>query len=282
MAWFFGKKKTPDLAALEEELLQNKVRLSTGLKRKLKLLDFEQSWVLVGNLLPQVDKAQMRSIVRFLFTDELWELEAKLVVRKDLEQAIFCLHYLPHKEVVSLLVDLLAHLEKRIQLLAAGALQNHTPRLVVPEIIERLLKSEIPAARAGEVLLTMGYLGQDALLEAYGWAEPQVKAQILELLTLGQNPKCEPFLAEALQSEEPLLRKAALEAVSVFLFRDLWPQVAACLVDCSWPLQVKSIKLLTKLGIREAGEMVRPFLQNEDPWVRKVAATYFEVLALGR
>ncbi len=278
MVWLFSRKKIPELSVLEQELLTGSVKLPQSLKRKLKLLDFEQGWDLTKRTIPQLDKIKTRSLVRLLFADETAEILVRLKNRQDVKHAILCLQYLPSREAVGALVNLLSHQDKTMQLLAAGALKNHTPRLVVPCLIDNLLKSEVPPARAGEVLLAMGYLAQDALLEAYGWAEPQIKAQILELLTLSRNPKCEPFLGSALQSGEPFLRKAALQAVSVFLFRDLWSEVALCLADPCWPIKVKSLEVLTKFRAVEALEMVRPLLADEDPWVRKAAATYFEVL----
>jgi HEAT repeat protein len=281
VAWFFRKTKIPELSVLEEEVLASSEKFSKSLKRKIKLLDFGQSWELTKKILPQVDKTKARSLVRLLFSDQTAEVVKQLEHWQEVNHAILCLEYLPSRETVEVLVELLSHQDKTIQLISAGALKNHTPRLVVPCLIDKLLKGEAPPARAGEVLLAMGYLAQDALLEAYGWAEPQIKAQILELLTISHNPKCQSFLGPALRSGEPLLRKAALQAVSVFLLRDLWSEVALCLTDPVWSIRVKSLEVLTKFRAVEALEMVRPLLEDEDPWVRKTAATCLEVLETG-
>jgi HEAT repeat protein len=280
VAWIFRKRKIPELSVLEQEVLASSEKFPKCLKRNLKLLDFNQSWELTKKTLLQVDKTKARSLVRLLLFDKIAQIKEQLENWREVNHAILCLEYLPSRETVEILVELLSHRDKTIQLISAGALKNHTPRLVVPCLIDKLLKGEVPPARAGEVLLTMGYLAQDALLEAYERAEPQIKAQILELLTISCNPKCQSFLKTALQSEEPLLKKTALQAVSVFLLRDLWPEVALCLTDPVWSIRVKSLEILTKFKAVEALEMVRPLLEDEDPWVRKAATNCFEVLEL--
>lgn len=279
VAWFFKRGKIPELSVLAAEILASPEDFSQGLKRKLKLLDFASSWELTKRIWTQVDKIKARSLVRLLFSDQTARIAEQLEQREEINQAILCLEYLPSRETVEILAKLLAHKNEAVQLSAAGALKNHTPRLVVPCLMEKLLNCEAPPARVGEVLLTMGYLAQDALLEAYEQAKPQVKAQILELLTLSRNPKCQSFVSSALQqSEEPLLRKTALQAVSTLFMRDLWLETALCLDDAAWPIRVKTLEVLTRLGAVEALEMVRPFLEDEDPWVRKAAAACSEAL----
>ena len=86
------------------------------------------------------------------------------------------------------------------------------------------------------------------------------------------------LLMEALKDDEPALKKAALQAVSEFMCRDLWPEVALCLKDPAWPLRVKALEVLTKLRANEALDNVRACLEDEDPWVRKEAAACLEVL----
>lgn len=278
MAWFWQREKTPELEVLEKEVLESSEDFSKGLCKKLKHLDFAYSWELSQKLLPQIDKTKARSLVRLLFTEKIKNIEELLGEKAEIKHAIFCLEYLPTRASVEALVQLLSHLDETIQLLAAGALKNHTPRIVVPALVEKLLSGEVPPARAGEVLMQMGYLAQESLLEAYGKAEPLVKAQILELLTIMEYPKCQPLLPLALQEEEPELKKTALDAVGVFVCRDLWSEVATCLADGAWPVRVKALEVLTRLKTQEALERVRPCLEDEDPWVRKEAAACLAVL----
>jgi len=278
VVWFWQRVKIPELPVLEKEIIESPAEFPKALCNKIKLLDFASGWELSKKLLPQIDKVKARSLIRLLFADKNQLVAEQLENKEEINHAISCLEYLPSRDTVEALVNLLAHLDDTIQLIAAGALKNHTPRLVVPCLIEKLLTCEVPPARAGEVLLEMGYLAQDSLLEAYEKAKPQVKAQILELLTLSHYPKCQPFLMEALKDDEPALKKAALQAVSEFMCRDLWPEVALCLKDPAWSLRVKALEVLTKLRANEALDNVRACLEDEDPWVRKEAAACLEVL----
>jgi len=278
VVWFWQRVKIPELPILEKEIMESPVDFSKHLCTKLKLLDFGCSWELSKRIMPQVDKAKARSLIRVLFADKNKMVAEQLENKEEINHAISCLEYLPSRDTVEALVKLLAQLDDTVQLIAASALKNHTPRLVVPCLIEKLLTGEVQPARAGEVLLGMGYLAQDSLLEAYEKAKPQVKAQILELLTLSHYPKCQPLLMAALQDEEAALKKVALQAVSEFMCRDLWPEVALCLNNPAWPLRVKALEVLTKLRVTEALENVQACLEDEDPWVRKEAAACLEVL----
>jgi HEAT repeat protein len=280
MALFFGRKKTPELVVLAENIFKAPVKLPLGLKRKLNTLNFEECWALIKKVSLDLDHLKARSLVRFLFAEQAEQVRAQLENKAEIKTAIFCLQYLPAPETVQALVNLLNQHEKVIQLQAAEALKNQPPRLVVPVLIEKLLKNEIPPARAGEALMAMGHLAQDALLDAYQQASPEAKVQVLELLIISQNPKCERFLSEALASENINLKRAALKAISVFLFRDFWPKVVECLKDSPWPIKVKSLQVLTRFRVGEAKEVVRPLLEDEDPWVRQAAQKYFTILEL--
>ena len=185
-----------------------------------------------------------------------------------------CLLYTsPSREVIEILAELLGHKEDAVQLMASGALKNHTPRLVVPILLTGLLEEKIAAARAGEVLLAMGFYAQEMMLEAYPKATAQVQARLLELMVLGENPKCRPFVAEAIDSTEIVLKKKALEAIEAFMFREYWLEVAMCLAEDDWSIRAKSLEVLASLRVVEAVEYVEPFLQDQDPWVRECAAT---------
>lgn len=281
MAWFWQREKNPDLSVLEKEIMESTSDFSKRLCEKLKQIDFICAWELSKKILPQTDKTKARSVVRLFFADRTENIVEQLENREEISHAILCLEYLPSRDSVETLVKLLSHKDDSLQLIVASALKNHTPRLVVPCLIEKLLASEVSAARGGEVLLAMGYLAQDSLLEAYEIAKPEVKAQILELLTISENPKCQAFLGTALEAKEKSLKKAALQAVSIFMCRDLWPEVTLCLTDSAWPVRVKALEVLKKLKAKEAIKAVRPYLEDEDPWVRKEAADCLEVLEKG-
>jgi HEAT repeat protein len=278
VAWFFKGKGTPDMAILEKEVLESPLSFPNELKEKLKLLNPDQRWEFIKKQLTTLEKTKARNLVRLLFGENTAYITERLDCWEEREYAIECLGYLPSRETVEILVKLLSHKDDIIQLMAAGALKNHTPRLVVPYLIELLLNSQVLPSRVGEVLLEMDFLAQDSLLEVYERAGVQVKAQIIELLTVSRNPKCKPFLGSALLSEDSALKKAALQAVAAFSFKDLWLEAAYCLADPAWQIRAKTIEILTKLRVKEALELVKPFLKDEDPWVREGAETCIAAL----
>jgi len=278
VAWFSGGTKVPQLHILENEIKVSPLNFSRELKDKLQQLNFEERWGLTKRLLPVLEKTKTRNLVRLFFSEETAGIMDLLERKEETNMAVECLGYFPSRETVEVLVQFLNHKNEETQLIAAGALTNHTPRLVVPCVMEKFLEGEIPVSRAGDVLLGMDYLAQEALLEAYEQATAEVKGQILELLTASRNPKCKQFLAPALLSEEIVLKKAALQAVAAFKPRDLWLEVAMCLAEPAWQIRTKAMEVLSELKVKEALEMVTPFLEDEDPWVRKAAETCIEKL----
>jgi HEAT repeat protein len=277
VAWFSFGKKVPQLHLIEKEIKESPPALSPELKNKLQHFNFEERWALTKRLLPLIDdKTKSRNLVRCFFAEQTEKIVGLLEKREDMDIVVECLSYFPSREIVDILVGLLNDKHEEIQLIAAAALMNHTPRLVVPAVMEKFIKTEVPVSRAGEVLLGMDYLAQDALLDAYKQAKEDVQAQILELLAISRNPKCKHFLAPALLSENTNLKKAALQAVSTLRCRDLWEEVALNLSDPTWQIRTKAMDVLTKIDAGEALEMIVPFVNDEDPWVRKEAAAFVQ------
>lgn len=270
MAWLKIGTQKIDLDELGKQLLQSP-DLSQELKKTLGNLDFSAAWTLIREIIPQLDKTRARDLVRFLMQDKVEVLEELLQDWKERDLAVECLGYLPSRKTVEILGELLSHTDDQIQLIAAGSLKNHTPRLVVPYLMDILLNAQAPPARIGEVLLAMGYLAEEALLEAYPKTKPEIKGQILELLTITKNPKCEGLIEEALKQDHLFLKRKALEAVASFALKDVWTEVVMCLAESDWSLRAKALQVLTDLGVLDAEEFVEPFLKDEDPWVQKCA-----------
>lgn len=276
MALLFSEKM-PSTHELQRVILDKETEINQY-KEVLSGLDFEDGWEILRTTLAKLDRLRARDLVRLLLSDKRELLLERLSDRNEKGTVLECLSYLPGKESVKILTGHLSNADDKIQLVAAGALKNHTPRLVVPVLIEGLLAGNVLPARAGEVLLSMDYLGQEGLLEAYDTATPEVKSQILELLIQGENPKCQPFLPEALKDNHPVLREKALEGVMFFQCRDLWPEVVECLLDPAWAIRAKSIQVLESLGVPEAREYVELFKDDEDQWVQECARNALESL----
>lgn len=274
---FIIRRKTPGIKEIKRIVLATDKK-PQDLRMMLSRLDREKRWELVKTAIPELDKSKARDMVRFLFSEEMDYIKQKLHSEEDRLLAIECLSYLPAKETVRILVDLLRHKDGNVQLCAAGALKQHTPRLVVPCLVKAMLHEAVLPARAGDVLLAMGYLAQDSILSVYSLALPAVKVAFLELMIQAKNRKCEPFVAQAFESGNEELISKALEAVRVFNFSYLWPQVAGCLSVPSWKVKSKALLVLAELKKEEAIKHVEPLLEDEDDWVRQCAGQCLQAL----
>ena len=99
---------------------------------------------------------------------------------------------------------------------------------------------------------------------------------------MGDNPKCRPFVEEALKSQHMFLKKTALEAVEFFSLAELWTEVVMCLAEEDWVIKAKALEVLAKLKVVEALEYVEPFVRDPDPWVSQCAARCIKVLEQSR
>lgn len=266
--------KTGICNEMEKIITERPEFLLQELRANVRHLTIEECWLLLKTALPHLERNKARDLVRVVQSgqaDFFGYLQGKTADREERQLAIECLSFLPSRETVEVLVGLLGHKDDLVQISAAGALKNHTPRLVVPYLIEALMGQTILPARAGEVLLAMGYLAQDAMLDAYPAASPDTKTWFLELMVLGEYPKCLPLVKEALQSPHGRLKSKALDAVAAFSFIELWPQVLDCLLDSQWSIRAKTLEVLAKLGIGESREYMDLLLDDEDEWVRQCA-----------
>lgn len=278
MGWPKIKNKLGSIQEIKKNLAENPDEILPELGDELRHQDFSTCWQVLREILPLLDKTRARDFVRLLCHGKTAELKDLLQQRDEREQAIECLGYLPSRDVVELLVSLLSNKDDAVCLMAAGALKNHTPRLVVPLLVEGLVRESLSPPRAGEVLLAMGFLAQEALMDAFPVSSAQVRTRLLELMVLGDNPKCQPLVEAALHSDNPALQKKALEAAAHFGFSGLWTEVVMCLATDDWTLKAKAIEVLATLKVKEALEFVELFLNDPDPWVSRCANDCVQVL----
>lgn len=278
MALLNLKSRKIKIEEVQRAVTEGRITFSGQFKEKLKGVDPAQAWDIIKLALPDLDTLKARDLVRLLLADKVTILKEKLEDRNEINLAIECLGYLPARESVEILVGLLSHKNVSVQLDAAGALKKHTPRLVVPPLIKALEENTVLPARVGEVLLNMGFLGQEALLEAYPQGDFRVKGQILELLIQSNNPKCRLFLKDALKSEDKFLVSKAIDAVEHFKFYDLWPELVESFTSTSWQIKARALIVLEKLKVKEATEFVELLLKDDDKWVCQCAERCLRVL----
>lgn len=272
MAWLMFSEKRISIEELKLSLLEG-TELGEETQNALARLDEETGWSLL-KAVPLLSKNKSRDITRILFSNKLSFLRALLNDRLERDLAIQCLGYLASRESVEVLAVLLSNKDDTVQLNAAGALKNHTPRLVVPVLVEMLLAGTGAPARIGEVLLEMGYLAMEKLVEVYSRAEPLVQSQILEILTIARYPKIKDLVENALKSEHKALRIKGLDALAVFNYDDLWEEAVFCLLDPEWTVRAKTLQTLETLGIKGIEDLILPFTKDEEPWVCQCAKNY--------
>lgn len=264
--------KTTDLNKIEKNILQEDFSWSKSFKKSLEKLDTYEAWELIKRTLPGLDKTKARDLVRILFSDKLAFLSDKTKVREERLLAIECLSYLPSRNTVELLVELLKHKEAEVQMYAAGALKNHTPRLVVPCLIQALLEKTIIPARLCEILISMGYLAEEKLVEIYPQTvDIEVQAQIIEILASSRNPKVTMLIRKALKGEQKELKYKAIEAVAEMELRDLWEEVALSLTSNDWRIKNKALQVLSQFKIKEAVKYIEPLLADDDCFIKEYA-----------
>lgn len=265
------------------QMLAGQERWARKTKEILLASPPEKRWEAVRGSLAGLEKNQARDFIRLLFNNNPDFLYDKLLDEQDVLAAIECLGYIPSTRTVRVLTELLGHKDGDIQLAAAEALKNQTPRHVVPALLKALLYEEVLPARAGEVLLEMGAPALEAIYEAYPVALPKVKAQLLELLVMGHYPKCLELAKLALNGTHKELRHKALDAVAAFHFTELWPEVVRCLsLEMPWPIRVKALNALEVLALPESAEALEALLSDEDAWIREGAGRILEALSAGQ
>lgn len=278
MAWLKFNSKALSIEELQRSILEG-TEITDDIRRALASLDPETGWALLKITFPRLSRNMSRDLTRILFNSRLPFLQELLCDRRERDLVIECLGYLASRESVEILVALLSHKDDAVQLNAAGALKNHTPRLVVPSLVEALLSGTGPPARVGEVLLEMGFLAMEKLVEVYPKAEPLVQSQILEVLTLARYPKIKALVASALRSENKALKLQGLKALNVFAYDDLWEDAVFCLVDTEWVVRAKTLQVLEQLGVQGIEDLIEPFTRDKDPWVCQCAEKYLASLA---
>ncbi|PKM88056.1 MAG: hypothetical protein CVU87_08310 [Firmicutes bacterium HGW-Firmicutes-12] len=272
------KSKTPEANRLKE-LINGEEQSPQKTKKHLLSYSLEKRWEFAQDIVPELKRNKARDLVRLLFGKNQNFVRDKLKEDKSIYFAIECLGYFPSSDTVKVLAGLLQHKDSNIQLSAAGALKNQAPRHVVPVLVKAMLYEDILPARAGEVLLTMGPLALELILEVYPLAIPRVKIHFLELLVQGNNPKCKKITGEALLSSNIELISRALDAVATFHFVDLWPEVISCLMQMThWNIKAKVLYVLEILAVEETRKAIQLQLADEDPWICECATKCLKVL----
>ena len=234
-------------------------------------MDAASGWARINKSLPDLNEAELRSLVRLLLYEQEPWLIAKLKRYEEADLVIECLGYLATREALPWVLRSLSEREEALQLSAAAALKNFPDQWLRQPLLQMILKQQPAAAKAGEVLLCLGQEALDCLWEA--WfdldTEPAARNQILALLTEAKDIRCEGLAFLALESTEEELILTGIKAVEALNLRSLWGNVVRHLTHQDWVVRGKAINILADLLIKPALPIILALEPDSDSWVEE-------------
>ena len=99
--------KVPESGEILKIIREGRDKWQQKLAEILPGLGMEERWDIIKTAWPDLDKNRCRDLARLFWADEFAALKAKLENVEERYLAIECLSYLPSRETVELLVELL-------------------------------------------------------------------------------------------------------------------------------------------------------------------------------
>lgn len=243
-------------------------------------MNTEACWEQIKKSQPDLSEGELRSLVRLLLNDkEDWLIE-KLKLHEEQGFVLECMGYLATKKALPWVLRSLSEREEALQLTAAAALRSFPGEWLLEPLLNIILRQQPGAAKAGEVLLSLGQKARDRLWESWFSEnlDSGVKVQILALLTEGQDPRSELLAFLALESREDDLIKAGLATAEALGSKSLWGNVALCLNHSDWSIRGKAVNLLERIAEPKALPLLEEMLPDEEPWVEESRSRCIQAL----
>ena len=237
-------------------------------------MDIEGNWEKIRIHRERFDGREARGLALVLFRDNEEWLAAKLRQRKDEALAVEFLGYLGMDGsggAVKVLLDTLETGDEALQAAVTEVLKKCPHELTIEALISMMVRHKQVAVKAGEVILSYGDAGADALWKLWfdDKSPASLKARILELLTEVSDPRIERLAFLAFLDDDDELTDAALKAAERIDGRALWGNVAACLAKPSWKLRGRAVRLLGKWNESRALPYLLDMDADPDPWVEE-------------
>lgn len=227
------------------------------------------NWEKIKEERSQLPETEWITLCRTLYTG--WEnfLADKLRLREEQSLVLEILVALATPRAEEVLLRCLEDREEAMELAAAEALKKMAPERLLGPLAGVMARQGQGAAKAGEVLASMGAKGLDQLWRLWfeEGASEGLKAQVLLLLAEQGDPRCENLAFLALLSQDEELVRAGLKTAQMWEFRDLWGNVACCLSSESWWVRAKACETLAGLGVKEALPALEEAGPDPDAWV---------------
>lgn len=209
-------------------------------------------------------------------TEEAVREAVKLLEHKDVNvrmNVVAALEHMRAREAVPDLVKLLQHPDAGVQESATSALGKLRAEEAIPALVERL-KREAESKDAGSwhALVEMASpKAADAVAELLASEHPGVRREGLRTLGAMEQkigaPKV-PTIAERLRDADPVVRRAAVYALSRLKAKERATEIVRTLSDADPEVRSTALQALATLGAREAAPLVKKLLGDPDWGVR--------------
>ena len=249
-------------------------------------MDIEQNWIRIKTHRDRLSNEDVRGIATILFRGQEEWMENQLRLRKDESLVFEFLTYLGQagsEKAADLLLKQLENREDVMQVAAVEGLKLCPVELILEALIRMVSKQNRSAIKAGEVIVSFGQPGVDALWQLWFQNDCELEQKVLILRLLGEaaSKRAESLAYLAFLSDSEELQKEALVVCERLESRNLWGNVAACLGKTSWKLRGRAAKLLGIWGIQESFVYLQEMGVDPDPWVEEERQKAVQTLRMG-
>jgi len=237
-------------------------------------MDIEGSWKRIINHRKRLTEKELQGLAEVLFRDREDWLADRLWVKGEETLALAFLGYLGKRASIKAVNLLIAQLECRdevLQMAAAESLKECPPEMVSEPMVQIMRRQNQASAKAGEILLSFGAPGREALWRLWFEKDETVtmKTQIMTLLAETKEERAQALAFLAFLSGSDDLIKAALSCAEMMEAKALWGNVAECLKNPNWRIRGKAAQLLGAWGHKEALPYLLQMQTDPDPWVEE-------------
>ena len=223
-----------------------------------------------------LDSFAQRDLARAAFTDYWFKLIADYsdFALPQKVQALEALGYIHNQNVVNFLVQELRRDDESLRLAAAGALKKQDPVLVIEPMLEALNKPEhYLASRIYDVLEALGPKLVPVILNRMDKCSISGQIVMVQLLGTFGDESVVPALTPYLESDNYMLKKMTVEALSKLQGQDICPILTNLLTDNNWQIRLMAAEAIGRGRFTTACPALREaYVKEPDNLVKELMA----------
>jgi HEAT repeat protein len=148
--------------------------------------------------------------------------------------------------------------------LAVNSLEGVTDEVAINPLIEATTDESAPVRfKAAEILGTMGDVAVGKLIDRFGEEEGQNKRFITYALKQTGDEKVIPYLVEAVEDEDAIVRKVAVRGLGELKAVNQIDSISKGLTDDDWGVRLAGIRSLGDLGTEESIDLIKKARRKE-------------------